>query len=128
MTTGRPLLIKTPEEFAARAEAYIAECRAAEKRPTMNGLSLALGMSSRQSLHNYAEYPEFAEAVKYAKTLIEVEWEHGLAGANATGTIFWLKNQGWSDMTQQQISGPNGGPIEVTTVRVELVRAPNPDT
>jgi hypothetical protein len=60
--------------------------------------------------------------------MVEVEWEQGLTGTNAAGTIFWLKNQGWTDRTEQQISGPNGGPIEVQTVRVELVRAANPDS
>ena len=128
MSAGRPLQIKTPEEFAALADAYLAECKSAEKRPTMNGLVLALGMSSRQSLHNYESYPEFVDAVKRARTMVEVEWEQGLTGTNAAGTIFWLKNQGWTDRTEQQISGPNGGPIEVQTVRVELVRAANPDT
>jgi hypothetical protein len=34
----------------------------------------------------------------------------------------------YGDKVQQEVSGPDGGPIEVQTVRVELVRAANPDS
>lgn len=112
---GRPPVFQSPEEFERAADAYFALCEAKEKVPTVNGLALALGFNSRQSLLNYAEKPEFLDTVKAVRTRLEAEWEQRLGGPNAAGTIFWLKNQGWTDKTEQQISGPNGGPVETVT-------------
>ena len=76
---------------------------------------MALGMS-RETLLRYAEKPEFSDTVKQVRTRLEAEWEQRLAGPNATGTIFWLKNQGWSDSVEQKHSGSIDG-----VTRVELV-------
>lgn len=100
---ARPPIIETPEEFTQRAEDYFALCASKEQRPTVNGLCLALGFSSRQSLHNYAQRPEFMDAVKAAQLRLEAEWEQGLAGNSVAGTIFWLKNHGWTDRTEQMV-------------------------
>lgn len=117
---ARPLAVETPEEFDARAEAYFAQCAADQKRPTVNGLVLALGLTSRQSLHNYEARPEFMDTVKRARTVIEAAWEECLSGPNAAGTIFWLKNQGWTDVQRTELSGPNGAPIQTeATVTLE---------
>lgn len=109
---SRPLAVQTPQEFEDRAEAYFLSCESAEKRPTVNGLVLALGLTSRQSLHNYEARPEFMDAVKRARTVIEAAWEECLAGPNAAGTIFWLKNQGWTDKQETELYGRGGGPVE----------------
>lgn len=106
--------------FQQRGNEYLMWCLDSEKRPTLNGLSLALGFNSRQSLLNYAEKPEFMDIIKRFRTVIESEWEYALADPNATGTIFWLKNQGWSDKSETEIYGRNGGPMETVT-RIELV-------
>ena len=99
---SRPPIFETPEEFTARAEAYFADCAEREAVPTVNGLSLALGMT-RETLLRYAEKPGFSDAVKMVRTRLEAAWEERLAGPNAAGTIFWLKNQGWTDRTEQLI-------------------------
>lgn len=117
---ARPLAIQTPEEFEERAEAYFAACEADDKRPTINGLVLALGLTSRQSLHNYEARPEFMDSVKRARTIIEAAWEECLAGPNVAGTIFWLKNQGWTDKVETELTGKGGGPVESVT-RIERV-------
>jgi len=122
---GRPLAIQTPEEFEERSELYFATCEANEKRPTINGLVLALGLTSRQSLHNYEGRPEFMDAVKRARTVIEAAWEDGLTGSNAAGTIFWLKNQGWSDKQETELYGREGAPIRYTVLTG--VPEPKPD-
>ena len=83
--------------------------------PTVNGLALALGMT-RETLLRYAEKPEFSDTVKLCRTRLEAEWEQRLAGPNAAGTIFWLKNQGWSDSVEQRHSGSIDG-----VTRVELI-------
>lgn len=109
---GRPPAFTSADEFTNAANAYFDLCEATSKVPTVNGLTLALGFTSRQSLHNYADRPEFVDAVKVIRTRLEAEWEQRLAGPNAAGTIFWLKNQGWTDRTEQEIYGKGGGPIQ----------------
>lgn len=111
---GRPPKFTSPEEFTAVAEEYFDKREAEDKPFTVNGLALALGMT-RETLLRYGEKPEFSDAVKAVRARLEEYWESRLAGGNAAGTIFWLKNQGWSDKTEQTISGPNGGPIETVS-------------
>ena len=111
---SRPPIFETPEQFTTTADAYFARREAEDKPFTVNGLALALGMT-RETLLRYGEKEGFSDAVKAVRARLEDHWESRLAGGNAAGTIFWLKNQGWSDKTEQQISGPNGGPVETVT-------------
>lgn len=113
MGAGRPPAYSDAAEFEGAAEAYFAQCEASEKVPTVNGLALALGFNSRQSLLNYADKPEFVDTVKRVRARLEAEWEQRLAGPNAAGTIFWLKNQGWTDKTERELYGREGGPIQI---------------
>jgi hypothetical protein len=124
---SRPPLFTNPSELEALADEYFNQCEANNKRPTINGLSLALGMH-RDTLYEYRRKDGFSDTLKLVMARLEDAWEQGLAGANATGTIFWLKNQGWSDKTEQEISGKGGGPIE-TVSRVErlIVRPQHSD-
>lgn len=105
-----------------KADAYFMSCEVNDKVPTVNGLALALGFNSRQSLLNYADRPEFLDVVKTVRSRLENEWEQRLSGPNAAGTIFWLKNQGWSDRNEQVISNPDGTGI-FSGVEVKLVRS-----
>lgn len=116
---SRPPIFTTADEFEVVADGYFAQCAADEAIPTVNGLCLALGMC-RDTLWEYAGKPEFSDAVKMARTRLEAAWEQRLAGPNATGTIFWLKNQGWTDKTETELTGKNGGPVE-TVQRIERV-------
>jgi len=128
MTIGRPPIYNTPDEFLAVAESYFADRDALEKPYTVNGLALALGMT-RETLLRYGEKESFSDAVKAVRAKLEDHWETRLAGPNAAGTIFWLKNQGWSDKTEQEISGKGGGAIEtVTRVERTIVRAKHSDS
>lgn len=116
---ARPPIFTTPEEFTEAAEAYFDGRDALEKPYTVNGLALALGMT-RETLLRYGEKDGFSDAVKAVRARLEDHWESRLAGPNAAGTIFWLKNQGWSDKSQQEISGPDGGSIP-TALTVSFV-------
>lgn len=117
MSMGRPPIYSTPEEFAAVADAYFAECRRDDEDkdreiPTVNGLCLALGMC-RETLLAYEDKPEFSDAVKRVRATLENAWEKRLSGNSVAGVIFWLKNQGWSDKTEQTIKA------DVTVSRIE---------
>lgn len=116
---SRPPKFTDPEEFARIAGEYFRGRDAVEKPYTVNGLALALGLC-RQSLLNYGDKPEFLDAVKAVRATLEDHWESRLGGPNAAGTIFWLKNQGWSDKTETELYGKGGGAIEQTH-RIERV-------
>lgn len=124
---SRPPIFETADQFTEVAEKYFSEREAKDKPFTVNGLALALGMT-RETLLRYAEKQGFSDAVKAVRARLEDHWESRLAGPNAAGTIFWLKNQGWSDRTEQQISGPNGGPVEqVHRIERVIVDPANPN-
>ena len=114
---ARPPIFDTPEQFDAAVEVYFDSLKDDEV-PTVNGLALALGFNSRQSLLNYAEKPEFLDTVKRARTRLEMAWEKRLGGPNAAGTIFWLKNQGWSDKSEQTITAD----VNVSGIERRIVR------
>lgn len=102
---GRPLKIPTPEEFTALADAFFAECDEKKRPYTITGLALACGFSSRRDLINYAQRPEFLHAVNSAKARVEAFAESRLYEGPATGPIFALKNFGWSDTQDINLSG-----------------------
>jgi len=112
---ARPPILETPERAQELCDLYFEGCQENDVVPTVNGLCLTLGMT-RETLLRYAEKPEFSDTIKMARTRLEHAWEQRLAGANVAGAIFWLKNQGWSDKTEQAITST----VEQTT-RIELV-------
>lgn len=116
---GRPRKVETPEEFDRLADAYFWECETSDpaKRPTINGLCLALGLYDKQALRDYAEYDGFSLAVKKARMRLEDAWEGALALSNVAGSIFWLKQQGWKDTVEQHQTGEFVHRIERTIVK-----------
>ena len=73
--------------------------------PTISGLVYYLGFESRQSFYDYEEKPEFTYTVKRARLWIEKEYEAQLNIGNTVGAIFALKNMGWKDKTETELSG-----------------------
>ena len=102
---GRPRKIKSVRQFEERAEAYFRECEAREEPVLLTGLILALGLSSRSALDEYAQRPEFLNSVKKAKLRVEMEYEKALHSRNPSGPIFALKNFGWTDKQDVELSG-----------------------
>jgi len=111
---GKPLKYKTVEELQSiideyfdkdTGEAYLGEGDDRRYLPTMAGLAYKLGLS-RQGLLNYSNRDEYVDAIKDARTLIEISLEQRLAGNAVTGTIFNLKNNfAWKDKTETEFSG-----------------------
>lgn len=114
---ARPPIFDTPDEFARVAEEYFSRREAEDKPFTVNGLALALGMT-RETLLRYGEKDGFSDAVKAVRAKLEDHWESRLAGSNATGTIFWLKNQGWSDKSEQTITAE----VSVSAIERRIVK------
>lgn len=67
------------------------------KPPTVTGLALYLGFSTRQSMYDYKEKEKFTYTIKRACVAIENHYEQGLNNPASSGFIFALKNMGWSD-------------------------------
>lgn len=74
------------------------------EHPTMTGLAVFLGFESRQSLYDYAKKPRFSYSIKKALLEVEYNYEKSLNGDKVIGIIFALKNMGWTDKTETDIT------------------------
>lgn len=99
---GRPAKYTTPEDLAAKVIEYFSDCDEAKYKATVTGLVLYLGFASRSSLDDQEKRGEdFSYIIKRAKLAVENSYE--LSGQSFD--IFALKNMGWRDRTEQEISG-----------------------
>lgn len=98
---GRPPHFKTPKELEDKCSEYFTHCAVNGEKPTITGLTLFVGFSSRSSWDDYkkrdktADYKLFTFIVNRAKLTVENSYE-------TSGTkfdIFALKQMGWSDRT-----------------------------
>lgn len=126
---GAPPMYKKPEEMKKKIDAYFKECEGQtvldkegnpvinrfgkvvkenEKPPTITGLALSLGFTSRQALLNYQAKDQFIDTVTRAKSKVE-EYAEGMLFTNVSnGARFNLTNnfKGWKEKQE----------IEQTTV------------
>ena len=102
---GRPRHYDDPADFDAKVDEFFAYCAADGQPVTWTGLALYLGFSSRQSIDEYMQYEGFSDPVRKAKARVENEYEKRLHGNSPTGSIFALKNMGWSDRQELALSG-----------------------
>lgn len=97
---GRPSLWTNPEVVKKLIDEYFNR----EKMPTMAGLAVSLDVS-RSTLYNYADKDEFMDIIKKARWKIEEAYEKLLIyGDKPTGVIFALKNTGWTDKQETDIT------------------------
>lgn len=94
MTAGRPLKFPTLDALQNAIDAYFASTP--EEELTVTGLALALD-TSRETLMNYEERPEYFDAIKKAKERVHNAYEKDLRKKGRSGDIFALKNFGWTD-------------------------------
>lgn len=112
MAGGRPRKYNTAEELQEAIDAYFEET----KDVTITGLALFLGFESRQSLYDYAEQEQFSYIIKRAKFKVEHAYELRLINSSSpTGAIFALKNMGWKDKTEREITTPQGITVNYNT-------------
>lgn len=120
---GRPLLFATPELLSEAIEGYFSST----SRPTLAGLAVHLGID-RQTLYNYAERDRFFDIVKKAHGRVEAIYEERLVWDNAMGVIFPLKNMGWKDKTETELSGKTDNNVTVKIIRDNRSATPLSDT
>jgi hypothetical protein len=113
---GRPRKYESPEQMQAAIDEYFTT----DTQPTVTGLAIALGFTSRNALYVYEGYSEeYFGTLKVARLRVEHEYEKALRvkGIHAAGPIFALKNLGWKDT--QTVSVEQLPPITVTIMRAE---------
>lgn len=86
--------------------------------PTMTGLALHLGFSSRQSMLDYEKKPEYSCTIKNARLRVEHEYEKQLYMDKCTGAIFALKNFGWKEKAEEAPAG--NAPIIIDDITQRL--------
>lgn len=102
---GRPAYYTDPADLHLKCGEYFAECEENKERPTIAGLILHLGFCDKKTLYNYKSRPGFDYPVGRALLQIEADLERRLTGPNVAGVIFALKNMGWTDKVQTEITG-----------------------
>jgi hypothetical protein len=101
--TGRPPKYDDSEKMAKAIDKYFNECIENNEPFTVTGLALYLGFCSRVSLYDYEKIDQFSSLIKKARLIIENQYEKYLTNNEKTaGTIFWLKNHGWSDKLETE--------------------------
>ena len=118
---GRPPMYNTPEEMQVIIDEYFETCKGEmrhdddgkvyrdkygfpiffdQKPPTITGLALALGFTSRQALLNYQAKEAFVDTITRAKSRVECYAEERLFDKDgANGAKFNLANNfdGWKE-------------------------------
>lgn len=126
---GRPPIYKTANEIEEKIDAYFKECEGEilkddngktvlnkfgnpvvinRKPPTVTGLALALGFTSRLDLLRYQGKEEFRNTITRAKSMIEQYAEERLFDRDGSnGAQFSLRNnfKGWDADKKNDDSG-----------------------
>ena len=132
-SVGRPPLFKSKKELQSKVDEYF------DNPPTrtfhvngqefqvpvitISGLAYRLGFESRQSIYDYEKRGEFSYIIKRARLRVEQGYEENLNFNNATGSIFALKNMGWKDKTETELTNPDGSMRPVSGVTIEVIDA-----
>lgn len=107
----KPKYYGTPEEMNEKIIEYFQSFIDSGKeiglgnRPTLTGLALFLGFTSRQSLYDYKKREEYTEIIERATLYVEMSYENQLGEKNVAGAVFALKNMGWRD--KQEVVATN---------------------
>lgn len=134
---GRPPVYKDAEELAQKIDQYFKEGvnvksvvvgKGDNKElveievPTITGLCLYCGFESRQSFYDYEKRDGFSYIIKKARLFIETHYEELLQIGNTTGAIFALKNMGWIDKINNDLT-TNGESINKPLTSEEIQAA-----
>lgn len=114
---GRPPKYKDAKEFDKKVDEYFEYIEEKKLPPTITGATIFLGFADKMSLYEYARKPDFTYSVKRVQLAVENAYEMNLHGNNVAGSVFALKNMGWRDKVETEISGET----TVKNITVEFV-------
>lgn len=99
---GRPSTWTDPKVVEKLIDEYFKHA----KKPTLSGLAVTLDIS-RSTLYEYEKKDQFSDIIKKARNRIIEIYEELLIhrDQNPTGVIFALKNMGWSDKQETELTG-----------------------
>lgn len=99
---GRPLKYSDPKKLEKAIDEYFND----EDYPTLSGLALHLDLS-RQGLLNYSKKNKYFDIYRRARDRVQSEYEKVLVYSKGSpgGAQFALKNMGWRDNTDLNVSG-----------------------
>ena len=92
---------KEPKELGVLFDKYFRNTPV--KEYTVTGLALHAN-ASRQTIDRYQKREGFTEMIKQAKLKVEHSYEISLKKGGKAGDIFALKNFGWTDQTQVDLT------------------------
>lgn len=121
---GRPPIFDSPGQMSKAIDEFIHITP--KKELTITGLAMYLGFESRQSFYDYEEKPEYSYIVKKARLAVENGYELSLRSQNVTGAIFALKNMGWKDKVEQEHTGKDGSPLQLTPPAITVINSGPP--
>jgi hypothetical protein len=104
---GRPPIytIDTIDELRSRLCKWMVKVSRGDKKPTIVGLALDLGFHCKETLYQYAKNPVFTDLIKEGMAVVEEAHELRMYEQGCVGSIFVLKNMGWTDRQETEISG-----------------------
>ena len=101
---GRPLKFPSPDKLQEKIDEYFNNCEAKKKPCIVTGLALWLD-TSRETLMDYQNKDDFSDTILRAKLRCQAYAEEQLYTAkSAQGPIFALKNFGWKDRQDIDVS------------------------
>jgi len=121
---GRPKKVEKIESLPSKINAYF-KSEKGENKPTKAGLALALGYADKVSLKNAIDRnDEFSTPIKKAILRIEEKHESRMYDKNCTGSIFWLKNAGWTDVQEHNVRVEDiGKPLSIAEMKHRIKEA-----
>ena len=94
---GRQLKYKCARRMKDCIDKYFLDCDDNKRPYSICKLALHLGIA-RETLLQYQKKDKYSDIIKEAKQRVEAFVEETLlSGKSQAGSIFWLKNHGWSD-------------------------------
>ena len=103
---GRPLKFKTAEDLQKRIDEYFAWAEDKGLPLSIERLAVFLDVD-RKTVYNYSDKEDFFPTIKKAREYIYAfQVEQGMLGKlHPAFTIFLMKNQGYSDRQEHDLSG-----------------------
>ena len=104
MAGGKPRKFEDAEALQKALDDYKNYLESSGKPPTIAGLAYYTGID-RQTIYNYAKRDEYFDTIKGFRDWILMTYEEVAIEKGNGGIVFLLKNYGYTDKQEQEISG-----------------------